>query len=301
MLAGGAVVATSGISRAVCATTGSQQGSLKLVFYSDVHARTEWDTPKALAMAADAINAQEADLIIGGGDLITDGFQASAASVAPRWDVYMTMHNAIKGELHTVIGNHDLVAAIPEDGTEPAKDPRSVFRQRIGVSRTYYSFDALDYHIVLLDSIQITGDKTKYQGLIGPGQMKWLKEDLNRVPKEQPIIAALHIPLLTAFYQVTEGATAAAPATRVVVNNLDVLEAFKDHNLVLVLQGHLHVSELLHWQNTTFITGGAICGRWWRGPWQGTAEGFTSITLRGDHVEWEYLTYGWQARRPHDA
>ena len=116
-------MATSGISRAVCATTGSQQGSLKLVFYSDVHARTEWDTPKALATAADAINAQKTDLVIGGGDLITDGFQASAASVAPRWDVYMTMHNAIKGELHTVIGNHDLVAAIPEDGTEPAKTP----------------------------------------------------------------------------------------------------------------------------------------------------------------------------------
>ena len=148
LLAGGAIMAAPGLSRAVWASTGSGQGTLKLVFYSDVHARVEWDTPDALAMAAEHMNAHKADLVIGGGDLITEGFESSAATARPRWDAYMTMHNALRGELHTAIGNHDLVAAIPEDGTEPATDPRSVFRERIGVSRTYYSFDALGYHFV---------------------------------------------------------------------------------------------------------------------------------------------------------
>ena len=255
ILAGGAIMAAPGMSRAVWASTGAGRGTLKLVFYSDVHARVEWDTPDALAMAAEHMNAQKADLLIGGGDLITDGFQSSAATARPRWDAYMTMHNALRGELHTAIGNHDLVAAIPEDGTEPATDPRSVFRERIGVPRTYYSFDALGYHFVVLDSIQILGQKMNYQGMIGPEQMDWLRQDLGRTPKDQPIVVVLHIPLLTTFYQATKGATAAAPPGRVVVNNLDVLDAFTDHNLALVLQGHLHVSERMQWRNTTFITG----------------------------------------------
>jgi hypothetical protein len=64
------------------------------------------------------------------------------------------------------------------------------------------------------------------------------------------------------------------------------------------LQCHLHVSGLLRWQNTTFIAGGAICGSWWRGPFHATKEGFNVVTLHRDHVEWEYLDYGWQARSP---
>ena len=37
---------------------------LRVVFFSDIHTRTEWDTPEALRMAADAINARQADLIL---------------------------------------------------------------------------------------------------------------------------------------------------------------------------------------------------------------------------------------------
>ena len=51
-------------------------------------------------------------------------------------------------------------------------------------------------------------------------------------------------------------------------------------------------------QNTTFITGGAICARWWRGPWHGTAEGFNVITLQGNRIDWQYIDYGWETKRP---
>jgi hypothetical protein len=68
--------------------------------------------------------------------------------------------------------------------------------------------------------------------------------------------------------------------------------------LILVLQGHLHVNEMIRWQNTAFVTGGAVCGKWWRGVWYGTEEGFYDITLTGNHVECSYIDYGWEARRP---
>ena len=139
--------------RATWATATLAPADLKLVFYSDVHARTEWGTPEALAMAADAINAQAPDIVIACGDLITDGFQSSAETVAPRWHTYMQMHRALKAETHAAIGNHDLVAAIPEDGTEPSDDPKQTFRETFGVSSTYYSFRCagLPFHAARFD------------------------------------------------------------------------------------------------------------------------------------------------------
>jgi 3',5'-cyclic AMP phosphodiesterase CpdA len=277
---------------------GAEKGTIRLVFYADVHARTEWQTPKALQMAAAAINAQSADLVIAGGDLITDGFQSPAAVAAPRWDAYMQMHHSIKADLYPAIGNHDLVAAKPADGSPPAAEPRVEFLARTGLQRTFYSFDAVGYHFIFLDSIQVTADDFHYHGMIGTEQIEWLKQDLATVSKTTPIIMTTHIPLLTAFYAASRGATIAAPKNRVVVNNIDVLSLFKDHNLVLVLQGHLHVKEMIRWQGAAYIVGGAVCGRWWRGSWFDTAEGINRITLTGDRIAWEYIEYGWQTRRP---
>ena len=298
-MAAGFVLFTAGCSaKTFWPARGSEKGSLRLVFYTDVHARTEWETPVAMTRATEAINAQKADLIIAGGDLITDGFQSSADRVAPRWDAYMKMHREISGDLYPVIGNHDLVAAVPEDGAPAAKDPRTIYRLKMGLDRTYYSFKAVGYHFVILDSVQITGDEYKYQGMIWPEELEWLKQDLSRVQRGTPIVLVTHIPLLSAFYAATEGATFAAKKNRVVVNNREVLRILEDHNVILVLQGHLHAKELLMWRDTTFIVGGAICGKWWRGPWHGTEEGFNVITLTGSQVNWEYIDYGWETRRP---
>lgn len=292
LLAGGASIPTG------CFRRGSNAPGMRLVFYTDVHARTEWDTPQAMEMAADAINERKADLVIAGGDLITDGFQSSAASVAPRWDAYLKLQQAIKADVYPAMGNHDLVAANPPEGTSTAEDPRAVYLERMGLERTYYSFTAAGYHFIILDSIQVTRDEYHYRGIIGPQQLDWLKGDLARVPRGTPIIVVSHIPLLTSFFNASKGATYAARPNRVVVNNREVLSTFKDHNLILVLQGHLHVSELIEWQHTTFVTGGAVCGKWWRGQWYGTEEGFYDIRLSGDRVECSYIDYGWQAKRP---
>jgi 3',5'-cyclic AMP phosphodiesterase CpdA len=283
--------------RTTWAARGAAGESLRLVFYTDVHTRTEWETPQALEMVVAAINRQHGDLVIAGGDLITDGFQSSAATVEPRWDAYLTMHRAIRPPVRAVLGNHDLVAARPEDGGRPSNDPRAVFCERLGVDRTYSVIDAAGYRIFLLDSIEVTDDDLKYHGMISVEQLAWLRNELGRTNPETPIIIVSHIPLLTTLYQATEGAVAAARANRVVVNNREVLEVFKDHNLLLVLQGHLHIDELLRWRRTHFITGGAVCGKWWRGSWHGTPEGFGIVTLRPDRVDWKYHTYGWVAKR----
>ncbi len=298
-LMGGLVLFAGGCSKKwAWPIRGSDAGSVRLVFYTDVHARTEWDTPKAMALAADFINARKSDVVVAGGDLITDGFEFSESKIVPRWDAYMKMHRAIKADIYPVMGNNDMTAAIPVDGTPVADNPRKVFLERMGLEKTRYSFDIVGYHFIVLDSTRITGGKYLYQGFIDFSQQEWLKEDLSTVSKNTPVIIVTHIPLMTSFYSAVEGATFAAPPNRVIVNNCEVLKVLENHNLILVLQGHLHVNEMIRWRGATFITGGAICGKWWRGNWYGTEEGFYDITLTGNHVECSYIDYGWEARRP---
>jgi 3',5'-cyclic-AMP phosphodiesterase len=288
---------------AVCASAQdaeTNEPSLRFVFMTDIHARTEWDTPAALLQAAAAINEQNPDLVVAGGDLITDGFQSSAATVDPRWDAYLAMQNAIHAPVRAAIGNHDLVAAIPDDGTPAATDPRGIFREKLDVEETYRSFDTNGYHFILLDPIRIIGGNLKYEGRIWPEQLAWLKTDLASVDRKTPIILVSHMPFLTTFFMDTEGAIANAPKNRVIVNGPETLQLLKNHNLILVLQGHIHINELMRTRGITFITGGAVCGKWWRGDWLGTKEGFGVVTLRGNHVDWEYKDYGWTSRRPAD-
>ena len=294
-----------GLSAVSCALPGcaswSARGAtspLRIVFFTDIHARTEWQTPQALEIAARAINREHADLVLAGGDLITDGFQSSALTVAPRGRTYLEMHHTISPQPYPVLGNHDLVAALPEDGSRPSDDPRRQFLEHFKLARTYRAFDAGGVHFILLDSVDLTGGDLKYRGFIDSQQLEWLDHTIARIPQGEPIVVASHLPLLTGFYQRTMGAAAAAPANRIVTNSLEVLDRFSEHNLLLVLQGHLHVDELLRWRGTTFITGGAVCGKWWRGAWHGTRNGYGVVTLRKDRVDWRYVNYPWQARRP---
>jgi 3',5'-cyclic AMP phosphodiesterase CpdA len=298
MAAGFALCATGCSQKIAWPIRGSEKGRLRLAFFTDAHARTEWNTPDALSLAAESIGRSGVDLVLSGGDLITDGFQSSAQTIEPRWDSYMKMHRAIKAEHYPALGNHDLVAALPEDGTLPAKNPRSIFLSKLGLEQTYYSFDAMGYHFIILDSVLVTVDEYKYHGIIWPEERDWLKRDLANVDLTTPIVVVTHIPLLTSFFGATQGATFAAKKNRVVINNHEILTMFENHNLVLVLQGHLHIKEMLMWRDTAFITGGAVCGKWWRGPWFGTEEGYNIITLTGNRVHWEYIDYGWDAMRP---
>jgi len=157
--------AAVGLGRAVA------RPPLRIAFFTDVHARTEYGVPEAVARAAAAINARKPDFVIGGGDYITDGFQSSAAAVAHRWDVYLAMHRALRPPVHLAIGNHDLVAARPEDGSPPSADPRAIFREKFGLERTYSSFDA--GVIISSSSIPCRSRRTRSSTTAGSGRSRW--------------------------------------------------------------------------------------------------------------------------------
>jgi len=70
-------------------------------------------------------------------------------------------------------------------------------------------------------------------------------------------------------------------------------DLFENHNLKLVLQGHLHTIEDIYVDGIHFITSGAISGRWWRGANMGFEEGFMQISIKNNQLSSEYKDYGW--------
>lgn len=65
---------------------------------------------------------------------------------------------------------------------------------------------------------------------MAPDQLQWLIADLEKVDKNTPIVAVLHIPMLTFFTQLEMGATVATPHNLALNNSVEVLGAFKDKN-----------------------------------------------------------------------
>lgn len=276
-------------------------GKLRLVFYTDLHTRVEWETPKAVLRCADMINERAPDLVVAGGDLITDGFQSAPGGVDARWDAYMAMHHRIKAPLLTCVGNHDLVGAQPDDGTPAAENARAEFLERTGLARSYGVHEFGDYRIFLLDSMQVLlPDEGRYEGRIHGEQLAWLEKELSNTPKDQPLIVVSHMPWLSSMFAAVRGNGQVSPTGRLVQNNKELIRMFLDHNLRLVLQGHLHVYERLLWRGTTYITGGAVCGRWWRGDYHGTAPGFVELELTPDQITSRYVEIPWDVKRPVD-
>ena len=146
---------------------------------------------------------------------------------------------------------------------------------------------------MVLDDIGFT-DERRYIAEIDSIQIEWIKEDLKEIQKETPIVITLHIPLISAGKQMLEGGTAAMSPRLVLENSHEILNLFKDHNLRLVLQGHLHILEEIIYKNTHFITAGAVSARWWKGSNAGFPEGFAVIDAKENDFTWKYETYGWQ-------
>lgn len=266
--------------------------SLRVVFFTDVHAIAKKEISQKLSLAAERINEMQGDIVIAGGDLISGGYHLGQEQAAPHWKEYLNFQNAICGSVHAALGNHDLVGARPKNQRDASSDPRSEFKRMLQIADTYYSFSAAGYYFIVLDAVQVRDDDLEYRGFVDTAQMEWLKATLLNIPVTAPIILVSHIPLMTAFFQATQGARRGAPANRVVVNSLDVLALFSKRNLIAVLQGHLHVNEVIVWRGVKFITGGAICGRWWGGEHYGTGEGFGVLSLCENTASWEYCLVG---------
>jgi 3',5'-cyclic AMP phosphodiesterase CpdA len=264
------------------------------IFMTDIHLEPGKRAPEGFKMAIDTANKLEADFVLTGGDLIADALEASYERSDSLYKFYINAIKDFNKPVYNTIGNHELCGLYRSSGVDTTDNDYNDGMYKRYFGNTYYSFDHKGWHFIVLKSIDDI--ENGYIGLIDQEQVTWLKEDLEKVDRATPIILVTHIPLITAYGQITKGALASNDKELVVNNSYEILQIFAGYNLKLALSGHLHIVEYIYLQNKIhFLAGGAVSGRWWQGPNMGMEEGFMYIRLRGGDVGWDYIDYKWDA------
>ncbi len=269
------------------------------VFMTDIHLQPELKGDEGFKTAIAQVNKLKPDFVITGGDLIKDALEQSFERSAQLYDLYDQICRDFEMPVYNTMGNHEVFGLYEISGVSPDHPDygKEMYKKRLGNNRTYYSFEYKGWHFIITDAIGFTADR-EYFGEVDSVQMEWIRNDLQKIDEETPIIISTHIPFLSVSEQVACGGTAALLPYLVVGNSNEVLSLFDKYNLQLVLQGHLHIVEEIIFRDIHFITGGAVCGAWWEGPYSGFPEGFVVVNIYDDSsFDWRYETYGWEAVR----
>jgi 3',5'-cyclic-AMP phosphodiesterase len=282
---------------AVLLFCGCRSDSFKFVFMTDIHIQPERRAPEGFTAAMQKINDLNPDFVITGGDLVFDALGQSYSRADSLYRLYGDLVQYLKMPVYNTIGNHEVFGLYKQSGVSPRQSEfgKAMFKNRIGAGATYRSFDYKGWHFILLDAIGL--EDGRYVGRVDSAQIVWLQSDLSRISRETPIVLCTHIPLVSVWGQMTNGATYPWSDSEVIVNSLDVLRLFENYALKLVLQGHLHIFEEIVYKGTHFITAGAVCGAWWQGLHDGFPEGFVKVSVNRNQFEWQYVTYGWTAEQ----
>lgn len=283
----------------VLATSLHAGGDFRFVFMTDIHVMPERHGADGFAAAIEKVNGLDPDFVITGGDLVYDALEASYERADSLYDIYEALCGRFRVPVHHTIGNHEVFGLYVKSGVDPGHPQfgKKMFAGRLGGGSTSSSFDFGGWHFVLLDTVGFTGTR-RYFGLVSPETLGWLAADLEKVPLETPIVVSVHIPLVSPTIQTAYASSDPVPAAEMVTNAPEVLALFEGRDLRLVLQGHLHIVEQAQVKGTKFVTGGAVSGGWWEGPFRGFPEGFVVIDVTGGEISYRYETYGWQADRP---
>jgi Icc protein len=275
-----------------CKKTPAGHPDFSFAFLTDIHVQPELNATEGFEKAIARVNELNPDFVITGGDLIMDALAQSYGRADSLYDLYTETIKDFSMPVYNTIGNHEVFGYYPESGVDSSHPEYGdkMYENRLG--KRYYAFDQHGWRFYILDSVD-EWEEGGYYGYVDREQLSWLKEDLRELDPGTPIVISLHIPLLTVQTQLHEGATAPSSRGSVITNSREVLELFNGHNLKLVLQGHLHAYEDIYVNGIHFITGGAVCAKWWSGPRHGMEEGFLMVHVSGDEIDSEYIDYGW--------
>ncbi|NLJ00261.1 MAG: hypothetical protein GX371_03805 [Bacteroidales bacterium] len=264
------------------ASTLNAQESFRFVFMADVHYHEKNHAPRALDAAIDTINKLNPDFILVGGDIMYDILRRDLDEAEEQRLAFFEKAKKFKAPLYYAIGNHDHFALYNRkvDSDHPLFGKR-YYEKHFGAR--YYSFDHKGWHFITLDDMMVTDDR-KYIGRLDSVQLEWLRNDLEQVADTTPVVMMAHVPLVTTLSQWYGGGTNPNGNRIAIENSQEILALFKEKNLKLILQGHIHYFEVLHILNkTTVISAPSFSGKWWMGPMNGMDESFLVIDVENQN------------------
>jgi Icc protein len=294
---GGALSALAGWGSArLNEKPGPRRRALRIAHITDVHVAPEGPSEAGLAACLRHVHshAKRPDLILNGGDSISDGAGADEARMRDQWGVWQTvLRNECRLPIEHCLGNHDLwgdksSAADWLFGKRWAMD-------EYGLAERYRSFDRSGWHFIVLDSIVPQGNS--YNARLDDGQFEWLKADLRAVAKTTPVLVLSHIPIICAcaMFDGDNEKTGnwVIPGSWMHTDARKIRDLFVEHpNVKLCLSGHIHLQDRVEYNGVTYLCNGAVAGNWWHGAFQGCPPGYALLDLYDDGTfEHEYVVY----------
>ena len=257
----------------------SQDG--RIVFATDFHFEDSWNIPRAARKLSQAIRNLNPDLVICGGDLISEGLYINNSEYLRRYRVFQSFLTSLGAPVVLMPGNHDLskVSGIASFKTFSTLSARSL---------PYSALQVMGYNLIFLDSVMPENSQRGYRGEISKEQLAWLQTLTKKMDKATPVILFSHIPFLREHSAEIFSSVEKVPITHYVNNWREVTSILSAFNIHSIVQGHTHLHRELSLDGIRSITSGAVCGKWWCGDFKGSSEGFLVADIKNGTVDYKY-------------
>lgn len=291
----------SGMAAAACAVGRGDDAAhaptdrgFTFAFFTDVHIEPELDAPHGTTLAMDLINASDAEFAICGGDHVFDALAAHKERALEQYALYAETEN-LRIPVRHVLGNHDLVGLQTSMSSHDVLYGKALFEKTFKTA-TYYSFAHKGVYFIVLDSILIRG--RDWYPEIDAAQIEWLKRALE-FSGGNPTIVVSHVPVATSIGSYSAGSNDRKYDP--ISNGEAIVPLLEKHNVIALLQGHIHIVENVQHHGIQFISGGAVCGNWWHGTQYGDREGVTLVTVDNGTISTSYVPTGFVTEEPENT
>ncbi|MCI0364583.1 MAG: metallophosphoesterase [Phycisphaerales bacterium] len=296
-----------GGSPALAQTPPTRRRVLRLAHLTDIHVQPELNGNAGLIKCLHHVQGLEdrPSLILTGGDLIYDSFEADDARAQLLWGLFRKiLADECSLPVEHCVGNHDIWGwnkiRSGATGNEPNFGKQRAL-DNLGLAMPYRSFDlpGAGWRCIVLDST--FPDPTGYKARLDEPQFDWLTRELQNLDPATPVLIISHMPIICGciFFSLSAPPEQDWPISgaRVHLDAIRLKDLFKAHpNVKLCLSGHIHLIDRVDYNGVTYLCNGAVCGAWWKGRHKECDEGYAVIDLFDDGTfEHQYIKYGWRA------
>lgn len=289
-----------------CAAQG-QKPDFTFVHAADMHVTRKRKGVEGYQTFVKSINDLNPNpaLVLMGGDAAFDGLYTEKSVFADQIDAFKQASDQLKMPYYNCIGNHDLLGWSPRRKV-PVSDPdlgKKLIMDKLGMEKSYYSFDAKGWHFVILDSLHPldSADGPIYEPKIGKEQLDWLRFDLGE-HSGRPTVVVSHYAVFNHTGQINASPDMKAMNNLVLSDNKELRLILERHKVKVMLQGHTHIAEDFCYNGIWYISSQAVSAAWWAGNWVGFKPGYTIFKTYGYELEWEHVSFNWKHQlEPEDS
>ncbi len=278
----------------------NEKSDITFVHLADMHVMRQRKGDEGYKRCVDEINTlnPKPDFVLMGGDGPFTGLYTEIDEFEDQVSLFKSISNQLEMPHYHCIGNHDCLGLHENRKVSPDHPEigKKFIMNRLGMERSYYSFNVKNWHFVVLDCIQETVEEHG-PGFIpefGEEQLEWLRYDLGR-NFGMPTVIVTHIAVFCNVGQILGNPDMKSMHDRVVQDGRSLREILQRHNVKVVLQAHSHIIEDYNYKGIWYVTSQAVSGSWWGGDWNlGFGPGYTVFGIKDENITWGRRDFQWE-------